>query len=201
MKTPEPSEKYPPLTLDRLEKVAVLIKNARDEVAALHDPDSGDNAWSLGCRAYVRACFALSKGAKSLPWLSVVAEDSPLRFTFAIGMLPIRFYRGGSDELPERYSEATGGELRQLELFKPEDVIPDGVLRLAVEPNSRGEVARVSLVEVNSLGVPLSTFPVLVATDANVMSFSTAAEGVILPPPSLQAIKPTEQRKNDPASR
>lgn len=116
-------------------------------------------------------------------------------------MLPIRFFRRGSDEVPDRYSELTGGELRQLDLFKLEDIVPDGVLRLAVEPNPRGEVARISLVEVDALGAVLSIFPVLETTDVNVMPFSSAAEGVVLPPPSLELIQRPESRKNDPAAR
>src|ERR1700726_1827740 len=97
METFTPWITYPPLTEKRLRHVAGLVKACRDEVVALHDPDSGDDSWSLGCRAYSRTRHALGKESAALPWLTVVPELSPLRFTFAIGGGPICFYPGTAD--------------------------------------------------------------------------------------------------------
>jgi hypothetical protein len=73
--------KYPALTQKRLVWVAVKMRDARDGAAELHDPKSGDNAWSLGCRVYARTCFMFRKSAEGLDWLEVIKENEALRFT------------------------------------------------------------------------------------------------------------------------
>src|ERR1035438_2927788 len=98
----EPWIAYPHLTQQRLLAVAVVIRRARNETLSLYDPIGGDNSWSHGCRAYARTCHALREAAKEFQWLRILPEFESLRFTFAIGTVPIRFYRGLPDERPSR---------------------------------------------------------------------------------------------------
>src|ERR1700722_19795093 len=99
----KPWIKYPSLSRDRLSMVANIIRRVRSETVLLHEPHNGDDEWSLGCRAYRRTCFAIREASQSNKWLRVLTQAANLQFSFAIGEIPLRFYRGKADDLPERY--------------------------------------------------------------------------------------------------
>lgn len=153
-----PWKLHPSLTQERLGIIAGLICSARHEVVLLHEPNKGDTPWSLGCRAYVRACHAISQAAqfRYREWLRVI-EDDGLHFVFTIGGVPLRFYRGLMDESNPRYRIRKLPEIvaqQSAFAFMKELAFQEMVLRLNFETDNRGEVARVSLVRLESRGNP-----------------------------------------------
>src|SRR6267378_5374948 len=95
----EPWTKYPSLTQDRLIIVANLIRDVRHEAVLAHEPGRGDTNWGLGTRVYERTCFKLTSVAPEYSeWLFILPETKGLQFSFAIGSVPFRFYRGKPDE-------------------------------------------------------------------------------------------------------
>jgi hypothetical protein len=159
----EPWSKYPPLEEDRLSVIAKILQTVRHEAMLLHEPGAGDNEWSLGCRVYARECHAVRAAADKHAWLTILyEEDKPLRFTFAIGTVPIRFYRGGATDVPGHYVERTFAELHQQQLAFQIDGLRliDRILRLAVEIDATGEVESVILVEMDTAGNVTETYRV-----------------------------------------
>jgi hypothetical protein len=150
----EPWAKYPPLEKDRLIAIANILQTVRHEAVLLHEPDAGDNAWSLGCRVYVRECRAVRAAAEKYTWLKILDEAEPLRFTFAIGTIPVRFYTGEAEGAPGRYLERTYAEAHQQQLaFQIGGLrLIDSVLRFAVETDANGEVENVFLIEMDTAG-------------------------------------------------
>jgi hypothetical protein len=185
-----------------LRAIADLIRRVRREVVALHAPDDGDNEWSLGCRAYARTCSAIKRAAEQFEWLTVLPEPAkPLRFVFAIGQVPIRFYRGDVDDPPARYLVSTGAEriARQM-AFEFEGIpAPDRFLRIAVNTTPSGEAKAVALVEFDERGSLLNAYPIPIAAESRITQFPIRKEGVSLPPPVVVPIR-QEKRKRDDAS-
>jgi len=149
----EPWLYYPSLTKERLVVVATLMRDARDRTVLLHDPEAGDTRWSLGCRIYDRIRAQIRRSRLELPWLSVILESHPLRFTFAIGDLPLKFYKGEEEDVPGKFLVGSFAELRQMRLvFGPRDIQSTQLLRIAIEPDASGNTSTVSLVEVEESG-------------------------------------------------
>ena len=84
-----PWEITPPLTLECLTVVATTIADVRAEAREGHLPEKGDNAWTFGCRAYSRTCFAFLglAASRDYPWLTV--KDDGLACTLLIGGEPV----------------------------------------------------------------------------------------------------------------
>ena len=149
----EPWIKYPALTAERLSVIANIIRPSRQSTVLLHDPEGGDNEWSLGCRAYARICHAIREATNQYSWLRVVKEnEKPLRFTFAVGNIPVKFYHGEANEVPDHYCTVTGTEAGQLQLALEIDGIEmkGQLLRLAVVTDVTRDVTNVDLVELMS---------------------------------------------------
>lgn len=184
-----PWDRYPPLTQERLELTADLIRVARRETVLLHDTAAGDNAWSLGCRVYARSCFAIRNAARTYDWLKVVAELDGLSFTFAIGGVPLRFFRGDPDDPPSRYLAISFGELRQLQLNLDDGVSTDRLIRIAVETIVTGEASDITLVEMDEAGNVTDTYLIaqqgrMSQVSGNVVPLQTRP--VELPPVTLE---------------
>lgn len=197
-----PWNSYPALTEERLRIVADLIRRVRQEVVALHAPNEGDNEWSLGCRAYTRICYAITKATQQFDWLTVLPDPGkPLRFVFTIGQVPIRFYRGDADDPPARYLVSTTAERMARQMAFEFEGIPalDRFLRIAVDTNALGEADVVALAEFDELGSLLNAYPIPVAADSRIAQFPIRKEGVALPPPVVVPIR-QEERKQDDAS-
>jgi hypothetical protein len=111
-----PADCHPDLTDDRLQSLANLFAETRAEVVSLHDPSAGDDSWCLGCRGFARTRnLILSKAATAdWPWLRILNPGK--QFIFAIGEVPVRFYRGQHDRAPSRTLSTNAIELRQLSL-------------------------------------------------------------------------------------
>lgn len=191
----EPWHKYPDLTRDHLSVIATIIRDVRHGCVLLHEPKEGDGPWSLGCRAYERICAALRKAAITNNWLRTLPEKSSLGFSFTIGSVPFRFYRGDPDEPPFNYQFKSYGEIHHLQLCLALDRgfhEIDGVLRLAVETDGSGEVSAVTLVEMDDGGNPRDSHQIpFDEGDGNVVSFETPP--VDLPPVIAEPLKKEEE--------
>lgn len=198
MNTFEPWQKYPGLAKERLAAIANIICNVRHDVILLHEPNRGDGPWSLGTRAYERICWALRNAACADDWLTILPEAAALAFSFAIGGIPFRFYRGDPEEPPHHYQFRSYGEVHhhQLRLDLGEAPPIDGVLRLAVETDGFGEVSAVTLVEVDSEGHPTGAYEIPLggsAASTNVLSIQPPP--VDLPPVVAEPLKKEENEK------
>lgn len=200
MDTFEPWDKYPPLEKERLTAIAKILQDVRHEAVLLHEPGAGDNEWSLGCRVYARECYAVRAAAERHKWLTILAEAEPLRFTFAIGTIPIRFYRGGATDAPGHYLERTFAELHQQQLALQIDGLRlvDRVLRLAVEIDATGEVENVILVELDTAGTVTETYRIPLDNESGKVT-PLQLKPVELGPPQVQALAANEseaEKKN-----
>jgi hypothetical protein len=154
-----------------------------------------DGRWSLGCRAYERICAALRKAANTSYWLRILPETSSLGFSFAIGDVPFRFYRGNPEEPPYHYQFKSYGEIHHFQLclaldsgFRP----IDGVLRLAAETDGSGEISGVTLVEMDDGGNPVDSYQIpFDEGESNIVSIQTPP--VDLPPVIAEPLKKDEE--------
>ena len=106
--------KNPDQTRSRLSTIASII--AMWARGHCDKPQNGDDAWSLGCRAYARTRDAIKKAAGTYDWLKILPETTWLGFSFAIGASPCRFYRGDPEEPPYHYQSKSYGEIHQIQL-------------------------------------------------------------------------------------
>jgi hypothetical protein len=191
----QPWFKYPDLTRERLSTTASIIRRVRQEALVLHDADGGDSQWSLGCRIYSRTCHGLREAATKYEWLKILPETETLRFSFAIGSVSFRFYRGKPDDPPERYLMSTFGELNHLQrTLQIEGLRPlDKILRLAVEPDA-GEVCRVTFVEVDEAGNVNETYRIPHNIEETKVT-PLQAKPVDLPPPTLEPLKTEKEEE------
>jgi hypothetical protein len=187
-----PWEKYSALTTERLAIVADTLRKATDATLELYDPIGGDTPWSHGCRAHVRRMKAVTDAAKEYEWLTILPDEESLRFTFAIGGVPIRSYRGYPEDVPTRHLYQTFAEIFQLQMVLIEGArATDQVLRMAIETDSEGQVSAITLVELDTGGTPLNTYaiPELIAAN-NVVPAQTKA--IELPPLEPEPIQDAE---------
>jgi hypothetical protein len=187
----EPWNYYPSLTRERLHDVAVLMRDIRNQAALLHDPTAGDGAWSFGCRVYERTIVGIRVASLSTPWLSVLPETQNLRLTFAIGPLPIKFYKGDPEDVPSRSLAQSHAELRQLRLaFDSDGIQPTHILRLAVEVHVSGKTKSISLVEIDESGSPARVYEIPLDAENVVLMRSRPID---LTPPVLEIIEQTSE--------
>ena len=139
-----PWELHPALTAERLQICARLLANARRDAIAMASHVLGDDAWSVGCRAYAFSRHRLRRTAEAgqYPWLGVL--DGSHHFVFLIERVPVRFYRGLAEEPTERTLRRQEAEAQQLSLALGKPAEEDGLLfRFAVETGEGGRVERV----------------------------------------------------------
>jgi hypothetical protein len=138
-----PWELHPALTEDRLRVCARMLANARRDALAMASYELGDDAWSVGCRAYAFGRSRLARAASSgrHNWLGVLDESNA--FVFLIEDVPVRFYRGLADEPTPRALRRHAEEARQLSLALGDAAAEGLVFRLAVETGEGGRVERV----------------------------------------------------------
>jgi len=203
MDTFEPWVAYPPLTQVRLSTIATMLRDVRRETVDKHESTDGDSEWSLGCRIYSRSCFAITQAAANYDWLRILNEREVLRFTFAIGNTPLRFYKGNADDPPGKYMETTFAELKQQQLTLEIDGISlrDVVLRLAVETDEARLASRVILVEMNGeSGSITNTYDIpFNAEGSNVVPM--VVPPVSLPPVGLPTTEEAEKAEEEVGNR
>jgi hypothetical protein len=195
----EPWLKYPGLTRERLSSVAVVMRQVRDNAVLLHDPAGGDSQWSLGCRVYARTCFTLREFAKKHDWLAVVEENEALRFTFSIGRVPLKFYRGDVEDAPGHCRVISEAEsiARQLLLDLDGIAVEDRLLRLVVAVSGDGQTQSVTLTELEKGGALTGKF--VIPFDEEFADTRT-----ILPPgvdPGPPPIQPRDRISNEEENR
>lgn len=203
-----PWEIHPDLTEERLAFLARLIRSVRADAVDAHDPDKGDTSWGLGCRSHERTLFAIINAAAGIAssWLSVI--EPGLHFVFAVGSVPLRFYRGEAEHPPTKSLQRNYAEIVQAQtsMFSlPGFATPVRndlrayLWRIAIETNFDGSVDRVVLVEVSEDGqslrtiheIPESTVGYVAATEPK------RKEGKPLPPPSVELKSKKKNKKAD----
>ena len=140
-----PWDLHPSLTAERLRVCARLLANARRDAVAMASHALGDDAWSVGCRAYAFSRHRLQRAAEAgeHAWLRVL--DGSHHFVFLVEDVPVRFFRGAADDPTERTLRRQEVESKQLTLaLGGAQAAENGlVFRLAVETGSGGRVERV----------------------------------------------------------
>lgn len=139
-----PWDLHPALTEERLSACARLLARGRADAVAMADPWAGDDAWSIGCRAYSFSRNRLRQAAEGgrYRWLGVL--DHTHHFVFLIDGVPVRFFRGDADEPSKRTLRQQESEAQQLALALGDAGGAEGLMfRLAVETGEDGEVTRV----------------------------------------------------------
>ncbi len=138
------------LSADRLQLVAKVLTDVRNETVLQHDLAAGDTSWSLGCRVYARTAELLTRAAGTLfPWMRVI--NPPLEFIFCIGDVPVRFFHGDADHLATHHLRVAAMEHQQLE-FAFGDGRTDLVWRIVVESDAAGLTDKTVLVGSSHLG-------------------------------------------------
>lgn len=145
MQPQRPSDVHPDLTDERLQSLANFFATTRSSVAALHDPLAGDDAWALGCRGFARWRNLLLSKFQSGEWAWLRVINPSKHFIFAIGNVPVRFYRGKSTRAPSRTLIQSAQELAQLSLaFSLEESQYRNLnWRFAIETDFLGEPSKV----------------------------------------------------------
>jgi hypothetical protein len=138
-----PWELHPSLTEERLTAAARLLARGRTDAIAFADPWAGDDAWSIGCRAYAFSKHQLARAAEGgrYPWLGVLDETH--HFVFLIEGVPVRFYRGDAEDPSKRTLRQQENEAEQLALALGSDGAEGLMFRLAVETEPNGTVRRI----------------------------------------------------------
>jgi hypothetical protein len=139
-----PWDLHPALTEERISACARLLARGRTDALAMADTWAGDDAWSIGCRAYSFSRNRLRRAAEAgrYPWLGVLDETH--HFVFLIDGVPVRFFRGDAGEPSKRTLRQQESEAQQLALALGRGEEAEGLMfRLAVETGEDGEVTRV----------------------------------------------------------
>jgi hypothetical protein len=138
-----PWELHPSLTEERLMAAARLLARGRADAINSADYWAGDDAWSIGCRAYAFSKHQLSRAAEGgrYSWLGVLDETH--HFVFLIEGVPVRFYRGDAEDPSKRTLRQQESEAEQLALALGSDDAEGLMFRLAVETEPDGAVRRI----------------------------------------------------------
>ena len=193
-----PWDIQPQLKLSRLQLIEKLFREVRHSSLRLHDPIGGDDNWSLGCRIYARSRNTLVQMESQWDWLRIVKDQQ--QFIFAIGGVPVRFYRGDSESPSNHNLEVAPEEMQQMELCYGAVTPFDLIWRIAIETNNAGEVLRVVLLGAHTEGGIDLRF--VIPPDDTLMIFvppqNPPKRGVTLPPPRVTVLTP--KRASDTAS-
>ena len=144
MTAQKPWEIHSDLQAERLEVVGKILKDVRHDTLALHDPDAGDDVWSLGCRIYERTINTFQRAGEHIQWLNFKRKG--LYFVLFIGQVPIRFYRGEYDKPNSRSLSIKFPELESQQLAFPFDR-STWFWRVVVETDIYGEVTRIVIAQ------------------------------------------------------
>ncbi|MBU8541728.1 hypothetical protein [Falsiroseomonas tokyonensis] len=178
-----PWDLHPALTAERLSACARLLARGRTDAVAMADPWAGDDAWSIGCRAYSFSRNRLRQAAEGgrYPWLGVL--DSTHHFVFLIDGVPVRFFRGDAEDPTKRTLRQQETEAQQLALaFGDADTAEGLMFRLAVETGEGGEVTRVVFLALRGEDGAVECFwPVPMAPDEGTGSRRNAGPALQLP--------------------
>lgn len=182
-----PWEHDPKLTEDRLILIGQLIRQGRNDALDRYDQAIGCDGWTVGCEAFAFQKHQIITAAEHTDWLEIL--NPSMEFVFAIGGVPVRFYRGDATDPHERTLRQTFAELNQMTLFESEELERPGLnllRRFAVETDIDGSITRITFVVLNG-ATPLLTW--VIPLDRPVTKISPlwvkGSEGVVLPFPSI----------------
>jgi hypothetical protein len=195
----EPWTKYPDLIEEYLSIVATLLRDVRAECVKLHEPEKGDGDWSLGTRVYQRSYFAIREFSKTVDWLRMNTELNALQFSFSIGRVPLRIYKGDPEDPPSRYLTLTPGEEHAIQLSFEFEGIPalDTILRLAVEVDSTRHAGSISLVEIDEFKEVVGVYRIPFESQLKTNITPMKAPPVSIPPAvAVPLKKETAEKKN-----
>lgn len=184
-----PWELHPALTEERLSACARLLARGRADAVAMADPWAGDDAWSIGCRAYSFSRNRLRQAAEGgrYRWLAVL--DATHHFVFLIDGVPVRFFRGDAEEPSKRTLRQQEGEAQQLALALGDAADADGLMfRLAVETGEGGEVTRVVFLALRGEEGRVECFWPVPLDNADLSSPARRNTGAGLAPPLAAAL-------------
>jgi hypothetical protein len=139
-----PWDFHPSLTEERLIAAAGLLVRGREDAVAQADYWAGDDAWSIGCRAYSFTKHQVRAAAEGgrYHWLKVL--DHTHHFVFMIDDVPVRFYRGDAEDPSKRTLLRQQLEATQISMVLGREFEEEGVMfRLAIETDEDGHVTRV----------------------------------------------------------
>ena len=131
------------LTEDRLRICALLLVKARRDAVTMASVELGDDAWSIGCRAYAFGRHRLRRLVEQRRhnWLTLL--DDSHHFVFMIGGVPVRFFRGSADEPTNRTLRRQVLEAQQMSLALGEEAADGLVFRLAIEARADSQADRI----------------------------------------------------------
>jgi hypothetical protein len=184
-----PWDLHPALTEERLSACARLLARGRADAVAMADPWAGDDAWSIGCRAYSFSRNRLRQAAEGgrYRWLGVL--DHTHHFVFLIDGVPVRFFRGDADEPSKRTLRQQESEAQQLALALGDAGGAEGLMfRLAVETGEDGEVTRVVFLALRGEEGQVECFWPVPLGNADLSSSARRNAGAGLAPPLAAAL-------------
>ncbi|MCB4824660.1 hypothetical protein [Roseicella aerolata] len=184
-----PWDLHPALTEDRLSACARLLARGRADAVAMADPWAGDDAWSIGCRAYSFSRNRLRQAAEGgrYRWLGVLDETH--HFVFMIEGVPVRFFRGDAEEPSKRTLRQQESEAEQLALALGDAGGSEGLMfRLAVETGEGGEVTRVVFLALRGEAGHVECFWPIPLDNADLLSPARRNAGAGLAPPLTAAL-------------
>jgi len=156
MKTP--TEIHLELSEERVCAVANVMRERRHACVINHLAHEGDDGWVLGsrCWQWIRARLIKLADGEYKDWLSIVENGKGgSHFVFAIGGVPIRFYRGDPEDVPPKQIECNQAEDLAMQIAfsfserkkKREKV--ETHIRIAVDTDENGEAADITLIQVD----------------------------------------------------
>lgn len=184
-----PWDLHPALTEERLSACARLLARGRADAVAMADPWAGDDAWSIGCRAYSFSRNRLRQAAEGgrYRWLGVL--DATHHFVFLIDGVPVRFFRGDAEEPSKRTLRQQESEAQQLALALGDAGGSEGLMfRLAVETGEGGEVSRVVFLALRGEEGAVECFWPVPLDNADLSSGARRNAGAGLAPPLAAAL-------------
>ena len=184
-----PWDLHSALTEERLSACARLLARGRADAVAMADPWAGDDAWSIGCRAYSFSRNRLRQAAEGgrYPWLGVLDETH--HFVFMIEGVPVRFFRGDAGEPSKRTLRQQESEAEQLALVLGDVGSAEGLMfRLAVETGEGGEVRRVVFLALRGEAGHVECFWPVPLDNADLSSPARRNAGASLAPPLAAAL-------------
>jgi len=182
-----PWEHHPALTRDRLITIGKLIERGRNDALDRFDPSLGCTGWNVGCDAFSFQKHQIETASADIDWLDIL--DPSMQFVFAIGGVPVRFYRGEPDEPNARTLKQSFSELHQASLFGPEELIrlaPEPLYRFAIETDLDGSITAITFVVLDG-DAPALTWRVPLDEPVTKVSplWVAGSDGVDLPAPSI----------------
>lgn len=190
----EPWDYHPDLSRERLTAVGQLFHDVRAEVADVHLPDSGDDNYVLGTRGWTWCKNRLIDIARAgdWPWFAIV---DPQRPTFAIGAIPVGFYRGEPDRPHSRTLRQSNLELAQLTLALGEEASLDLTWRFATPLDFDGKPSEVAFVGFNAGGQQEVYYPIPVETRPPTLRVvdRSLEPPTAVPSPAVRIRRPGEQ--------